>query len=154
MSAYSYKTIMLKGAEFSMKEEANAGEASIYPGMFLQFQSDGDFELEDDDDAIMQLLIAVEDDMEGSTIDTAYTSGRKMQARWVPIGAEVFTWLAKGHSVTKAGWLSSAGLTEQGCLGAAQNASAEDAVANFIAMETVDNSAGSAAVRIVAKRVR
>lgn len=155
MSAYSYKTIMLKGQEFALSEEAKAGEAGIYPGHFLKFQSDGDFELQDEGDTIGPLLIAVEDDMQGATIDTVYTNGAQCLARWVPIGAEVFTWLAAGHSATKGtSLLAFAGYDTAGCLGVAQYSSGNlGAGARFVAKETVNNSEGLTAVRIVAQRV-
>lgn len=155
MSAYSYKTIFLKGQEFAPSEEAKAGEAGIYPGMFLKFQSDGDFELQDESETIGPLLVAVEDDMQGSTIDTVYTNGAQCLARWVPIGAEIFAYLAPGHSVTKGtSLLSFAGYESPGALGAAQQSSAQlGAGARFVAKETVNNSAGLTAVRIVAQRI-
>lgn len=156
MSAYSYKTIFLKGQEFSPSEEAPAGESGIYPGMFLKFASDGDFELQDESEVPGPLLVAVEDDKEGGTIDTVYTSGRQVTARWVSIGAEVFAYLAPGHSVTKGtSLLSFAGYESPGALGAAEHTSADKGSgANFVAKETVNNSAGATAVRIVAQRIR
>lgn len=155
MSNYSYKTIFLKGQEFSIMEEAKAGEAGIYPGMFLKFQSDGDFELQDESETIGPMLVAVEDDKEGKTVDDVYTSGRQCTARWVPVGAEVFAYLAPGHNASIGSYLSFAGYESPGALGVAQQTSAQlGAGANFVAKEAVNNSAGLTAVRIVAQRIR
>jgi hypothetical protein len=154
MSNYSYKTIMLKGQEFAPTEEAKAGEAGIYPGMFLKFQSDGDFELQDESETIGPMLIAVEDDNKGGTIDTVYTSGENALARWVPIGAEVFAYLAPGHNASIGSYLSFAGYEYPGALGVAQQTSAQLGTgARFVAKEAVNNSAGLTAVRIVAQRM-
>jgi hypothetical protein len=154
MSAKSYKTIFLKGQEFSIMEESGAGEAGIYPGMFLEIASDGDFELQDESETIGAMLIAVEDDKEGATIDTVYTAGRRVTARWVPVGAEVFAYLAPGHNASIGSLLSFAGYEAPGTLGVAQQTSAQlGAGANFVAKEAVNNS-GSTNVRIIAQRIR
>jgi len=154
MSNYSYKTIFLKGQEFSIMEEALAGEAGIYPGMFLKFQNDGDFELQDESETIGPMLIAVEDDKAGATLDTVYTSGTQVTARWVPVGAEVFAYLAPGHNVSIGSYLTFAGYESPGALGVAQQTSAQlGAGVHFVAKEAVNNSAGSTVTRIVAQRI-
>lgn len=150
----AYNTILLKGQEFSLSEEAKAGEAGIYPGMFLKFQSDGDFELQDESETVGPMLIAVEDKLQSGLISTVYTSGRQCLARWLPVGAEFYGWLAPGANVSVGTLCSFAGYESPGALGVAQQSSANlGAGANFVAKEAVNNSAGLTAVRCIFQRI-
>src|SRR5574343_243123 len=139
----AYKTIILKGMEYCPQEEAKAGEAGIYPGMFLKFQSDGDFELQDESETVGPLLIAVEDTLQGNLISTVYTSGYTVLARWLAIGTEFYGWLAPGANVSIGSQCTFAGYESPGALGNAQQSSANlGAGAYFVAKEAVDNSSG------------
>lgn len=151
----AYKTIILRNQEFCPQEIAKAGEASIYPGMFLKFQADLDFELQDESETVGPLLVADVDTLQGNEIDDAYTNGEYMLARWVGLGAEVYAWVADGHNVARGAMLSFAGYEGPGCLGNAQQSSANlGAGVHFVALEAVDNSSGGAAARIRVQRIR
>ena len=155
MSAYTYKTIMVKGAEFALQDEAKAGEAGIYPGHFLKYQTDGDFELQDESETVGPALVAVEDTLQGKKISEAYTSGEQCLARWIPVGGEVFAWGAPGHSVARSALMTFAGYESPGALGNAQQSSANLGTGvMFMSLEAVDNSSGVVQVRILVKRIR
>lgn len=144
----AYKTIILKGMEYCPPEEAKAGEAGIYPGMLLKFQSDGDFELQDESETVGPLLVAVEDTLQGKVIADVYTSGYAVLARWLAIGTEFYGWLAPGANVSIGSQCTFAGYESPGALGLAEKSSAQlGAGARFEAVEAVNNSAGLTAVR-------
>jgi hypothetical protein len=150
----AYKQIILRGQEFCPREEAPAGEAGIYPGMFLKFASDLDFEIQDESETVGPLLVADCDTLQGHEIDTVYTNGERVFARWVGLGAEVYAWVADGHNVSRGGYLTFAGYEGPGCLGNAQQSSAQlGAGVHFVALESVNNSAGGAAARIRVQRI-
>lgn len=151
----AYKTILLKNQEFCPQEESGAGEAGIYPGMLLEVATDGDFELQDESETIAPMLVAVEDTLQGKKISEAYSSGDRVLARWLSIGAEFYGWLAPGANVSIGSACSPAGYESPGAIGLAQQSSAQlGAPANFIAKQAVNNSAGSEAVRCIFQRVR
>lgn len=150
----AYKTIILKGLEFCPQEEAVAAEAGIYPGMLLDIDSSGLFELQDESENVGPLLVAVEDTLQGALISTAYTVSTQVLARWLAIGTEFYGWLAPYHNVSIGTLCSFAGYESPGALGAAQQSSANlGAGARFIAKEAVNNSAGATAVRCRFQRV-
>lgn len=154
-SAYSYKTILLKGAEHCIRDEYDAGEAGIYPGMFLELASDGDVELQDESETIGPGLIAIEDSLQGSEVDTAYTSGYVVLCAWLQPGCEFWGWLAPGHNASVGSYLTFAGYESAGALGVAQQTSAQlGAGVVAIAKEAVNNSSGSAATRCLMQWIR
>lgn len=151
----AYKTIILRNAEFCPKEEALAAEAGIYPGMFLDIDSNGKFELQDESETVGPLLVADVDTLQGKTVSDVYSNGYQVQARWVGIGAEVYAWVAPGHNVTKGNLMTFAGYESPGALGNAQQSSAQLGTGvHFKALEAKDNSSASAAARIRVQRIR
>ncbi len=159
----AYNIICLEGFDYAKSEEAVCAEA-IQPGMFLKYDSSLYFIKQDESEVPGMLLIADLDPMRPATaggnttmaITDTYTSGDRVKAKWVPLGAKVYALLAPGHSATKGtSLLSFAGYESEGALGVAEKSSANLGVgAMFVALETVDNSAGSSAARIVAQRIR
>lgn len=144
----AYKTIMLKGAEFCPQDEAKAHEA-LYPGHFVYWDGDLEFAKIAESGVAQAKLIAIEDNMQGKKISDAYSAGDIVRARWCQPGTEVNAWLAKGHSVTQGDLLEFAGYEETGCLGKAEfHSASKGAGVVAVAKETVNNSAGSSAVRI------
>lgn len=151
----AYKTIFLRNAEFCPREEAVAAEAGIYPGMFLDIDSNGKFELQDESETVGPLLVADVDALQGKTISDAYTVGTQVLARWVGIGAEIYAYVAPGHNVAKGALLTFAGYESPGALGNAQQSSAQLGTGvHFKALEAKDNSSASAAARIRVQRIR
>ena len=119
----AYKTIILKGGDQTIQYEAKAGEASIYPGMFLKLQSDGDFELQDEGETIGPKLIAVEDALQGKTIEDAYTNTNQMLARYCPGGQLVYAYLAKNQTAVIGSFLTFS-YVDPGCVKVASQSSA------------------------------
>lgn len=159
----AYNTICLSGFDYALSEEAVCAEA-IKPGMFLKYDASLYFVKQDASEVPGMLLIADLDPMRpasaGSnttmTITDNYTSGDRVKAKWVPLGAKMYALLAPGHSVTKGtSLLSFAGYESEGALGVAEYTSADlGSGAMFVALETVDNSSGDSATRIVVQRIR
>lgn len=145
----AYHQIILKGAEHTIQYEAKAGEASIYPGMFLKLQSDGDFELQDEGETVGPNLVAVEDTLQGKTISDAYSSGYQMLARYCPGGQEVYAYLAKNQTAVIGSALAFS-YVDPGCLEVADKSSANlGAGIVAYAMEAVTTTSAIARIRVM-----
>jgi len=145
----AYHQIILKGAEHTIQYEAKAGEASIYPGMFLKLQSDGDFELQDEGETVGPKLIAVEDTLQGKTISDAYTNAYQMLARYLPGGQEVYAYLALNQTAVIGSALAHS-YVSNGCLEVITTSSANlgAAVVGW-AMEAVTTTSAIARIRVL-----
>ncbi len=160
----AYNTICLGGFDFALSEEQPAGESGIYPGMFLEYDASLQFIRQNESEVPGMMIIADVDPMRPASagsnttmqITDAYTSGDRVKARWVPLGAKFYAYLAPGHNATKGtSYLSFAGTEAPGALGVAEYDSADKGVgAYFKALESVNNSAGVANARILVQRVR
>lgn len=72
----THNTITVKGT--GIRNEALAGE-QIYPGQLVEVQSDETVDLQDSGGAYCAAAFAVEDDLQGNSIDDAYASGALVQ---------------------------------------------------------------------------
>jgi len=57
------------------QEEADAGEAGIYPGMLVCLNSSGDLVKHANEGGRAERALAMEDALQGKTVDDVYTSG-------------------------------------------------------------------------------
>jgi hypothetical protein len=84
-------------------------------------------------------LVAIEDSLQGRTIDDNYASGERVRFIQALPGSKLYMRLAAGESVTQDEYLTSNG---DGTLKVAGGSDAKD----FLAAETVDNSDTGATV--------
>jgi len=123
--------------------EYDAG-AAITPGMLLTLAADGDVDLNSDAGAPCEKLFALEDELQGRTIDTDYDAADPVQCWSTVPGEEVLAWLANGEDVSIGDRLVSNG---DGQLKAyTEAASAAVVVEEYvigIALEAVDMSGSS-----------
>lgn len=123
--------------------EYDAGEA-ITPGMLISVASDGDVDKHASAGGICEKMFALEDELQGRTIDTDYDSGDPVQCWNATPGEEVFAWLANGEDASIGDVLVSNGDGQLKVYTAA--ASAEVVVEEFpiaVALEAVDMSGSS-----------
>lgn len=146
-STQNPKTIHLSPEEIPCQKEGIA-KATITPGMLIERVADRGVQPHSSAGDGAQLSFAMEYDLTGLTIDDDYAAGTEdtpgdqvlyFVGRY---GDEVYALLDAGESVADAGWLASAG---NGYLRAAQSGDAPVAQA----LEAVDNSAGTAAARVI-----
>ena len=78
--------------------EYDAGEA-ITPGMLLELASDGDVDIQDTAGGVCSKMFALEDELQGRTIDTDYDADDPVQCWVATPGEEVLAWLADGEDV-------------------------------------------------------
>ena len=79
--ARSHNRIVLSGSPYGAFGENNAG-AALSPGMIIELQADGDVNpmVSAIGEAVKgEVLVAVEDALQGKSIDDAYASGSKVQ---------------------------------------------------------------------------
>lgn len=92
------QTIKLKKYNDIINEYA-AGEA-ITPGMLLELASDGDVDVQDTAGGVCSKMFALEDELQGKTIDDAYAEGDPVQCWVATPGEEVLAWLANGEDAS------------------------------------------------------
>lgn len=129
-------TIALKGG-FIRKE----GEASsaITPGHLVHFGGANDLEVQDTAGDPARCAFALENDLVGGGIDTAYAAGETVQYGVFEKGAEVYAFLDGGENVAKGAKLVPAGDGSLAAMG-----SGEEASIIAYALEAKDNSGTSA----------
>jgi hypothetical protein len=137
-SSTTPKKTVLKGDP--LRKEGTAGAAGIIPGHLVNRNAAGNFVVHGTAAAVATASFAAEQDFLGSDIDTAYANGDRIQVNYFRSGDEVYAFLDAGESATPAIYLESAGN------GALQALTTGVAVAR--AIESVNNSAGGAPVRI------
>lgn len=88
-------------------EEYVASEA-LYPGYLLEFEAAGTVKKHSSASTLkFPVMFAVEDELQGKSIDDAYAVGDPVQV-WIPYrGDEVYAILADGETVVKGGPLES-----------------------------------------------
>ena len=92
------QTIKLK-KYFDVVNEYDAGEA-ITPGMLIALAADGDVDKHAVAGGLCEKMFALEDELQGRTIDTDYAAGDPVQC-WIALpGEEVLAWLANGEDVS------------------------------------------------------
>lgn len=135
-------TIVLMGHGFRKEAKANA---AITPGHLLQTNLDGSVQAHASAGGHSRKAFAVENDLYGKGIDTAYASGDTTLYAVFHPGEEVYALIqASGDAVVAGDALQSAG---DGTL--IKRTGSNSIIA--YAMESVDNSAGASAARIRAE---
>lgn len=132
-------TIILKGDP--LRKEGVAGDA-IIPGDLITFDATGDVIVNATAaDADAQRMVAVENDLRGDDIDTAYAEDDQVQYVTPRQGDELYMWIEAGHAaVVKGAALESAS-------GGDLQAHSTGRIVGFAA-EDVDNSGGGTHARI------
>lgn len=104
----AHNTIILKNY-LNIFEEFTAG-GEIYPGMLIELTGVNTVEAHDDDAPAACLpMFAIEDALQGKTINEAYVSGEKVKC-WTPTrGDVVWSILEDGANVTAGDFLESNG---------------------------------------------
>jgi hypothetical protein len=137
-------TITLSSLERYLMDE-NIASAAITPGHLVEIvPSGGDAgQLRAHAtaaDTDVQVMFAVENELVGDDIDTAYADGDTVKFCYPVSGAKIYAWLEAAANVARGAPLESNGA------GALQAKTTGQTVA--YAEEAVDNSAGGSAVRI------
>lgn len=135
------QTIKLKKYADIIVEYPAGGE--ITPGQLIAVTSTGTVTAQNTAAGICQKMFALEDELQGRTIDDKYEQGDPVQC-WVAIpGEHVYAWLADGEDVDEGDLLIAAGGGE---LKEAGTGSAGDNVFQYpiaVALEAVDMSGSS-----------
>jgi hypothetical protein len=100
------KTIVLKGRGIRNEAVANA---AITPGHLVELMSTGKIRVHATAGGNAAALFAVEDDLQGKTIDDAYAANAIAQYEAVYPGCEVQAWIADGQNIAIGDFLESAG---------------------------------------------
>lgn len=147
MASTTSQTIILKGN--GIRKEGAASEA-ITPGHLIEFGGANDLQKHSTAAANARKAFAVENDLVGDDISTAYATGERVQYEVFHAGTEVYALVAAGATaVTKGAALESAGDGTLRILAtdAATDDTQRDSVVAY-ALEAVDNSGGGAEARI------
>lgn len=141
----SENTILVRGNR-GAKREAPAGEAGIYPGMGLSFQTDGDVvkQAAAVGEAIKSAeIIAVEDMIQGATVTTVYTAAMPV-FYYVPQPGDIINILVKdGETIAIGDKL----VPEGGGTGLYVEAAGTEARYPWIAMEAVSPSGANGLIK-------
>ena len=100
------KTIVVKGTGIRQEALANAG---ITPGHLVELMSTGKVKVHATAGGNVVKTFAVEDDMQGRPIATAYTTGELVQYNHMQPGDFVYGWLKDGQTIVIGDVLESAG---------------------------------------------
>ncbi len=106
MSSTRFKTIILKGS--GIRKEAIA-DGAITPGHLVYLKSTGKVGVHASATGHAQIAFAVEDDLQGKAIETAYTTATLVQYEVMQRGSEVYAILKDGENVAIGDPLESAG---------------------------------------------
>lgn len=126
-------TIVLKGAEFAIQKEASAA-AAISPGDLVVLTSAGAVTPHNVAGHVATPAFAVEDALQGKTIEQQYAIADQVRYRVLPAGTEVNAFLAAGQSVARSALLMSNGAGAFTAAGAS--------VALVRTLESLDNTSG------------
>lgn len=147
MAASNPSTVVLKSFAHVRKEGVAGG--AITPGHLIKRDSDGEFVVHNVAGGMAAKTFAVENELEGQDISDAYEENDVVFYHHCQPGEEVYAFVDNGQTVTRGDYLES---SADGSLRKHSNASA--AVSEYAhcivaqALETVDNSAGTAHARI------
>lgn len=95
----SYRTIMLKSN--SLREEAKAGEANIYPGQCLEWHaSDTVYKNNTAGAPTTGLMIAVENALQGDEVSDVYTNGARVQFHYAVPGDYFALLIASSENIS------------------------------------------------------
>jgi hypothetical protein len=135
-------------------EEAKAGEAGIYPGMLVKYNSAGAVIKHATEGGALgdEVMVAAEDALQGNSVETVYANGDIVSIIIPNKGSEVRLLAEAGTSIGIADKLHSAGD------GTVQEASAKASSVTIaavvgVATEAVDLSASSAVDTLVKTRI-
>jgi hypothetical protein len=134
----SAKTVVLKGR--GCRNERIA-DGAITPGHLVEIQSTGKIKVHDTAGGFCQKAFAVEDDLQGNPISTAYTSGARVQYNVMLPGDQVNALIKDGENIAIGDKLVSAG---DGTLKEATSETADSTIV-AIAVEACDMSGSSGA---------
>lgn len=101
------KTIMVKNIGME-RMEGNAASA-ITPGMLIEEDSSSEFQAHSTSGGNCEPFFAIEDELRGKNISTAYTAANRVQAVYCRPGDVVYARIANGESVTINDFLESNG---------------------------------------------
>lgn len=150
MASSTPHKIVLSDHDFVQLERI-AANVAITPGMLLEVNSSDQFALHSTSGGNMEALFAIEnpydDDLTVAAIDSAYGTADTVRAIKGQSGDVVYGWLTVGGSVNTGDYLISAGSLGAFAIYTGGTALAPARV-RCRAAETVDNSAGGAAVRL------
>ena len=132
------KTIILKGHGVRREAVANA---AITPGHMVEIMSTGKVKVHATSEGWGAKMFAVEDDLQGKDIATAYSAGAPCQYNVMAPGDEVYAILANGENAAIGDKLVSAG---DGTLKEATSEANFDSIVG-IALEALDLSDSSGA---------
>lgn len=124
--------------------EYNAGEA-ITPGMLLELASDGDVDIQDAAGGVCSKMFALEDELQGKTIDTAYAAADPVQCWIATPGEEVLALLADGEDVAIGDILVADGTGKLKAATADSSAVILEEYPIAVALEAIDMSGSSGA---------
>lgn len=103
----SYNTIKVK--KYSDIQEEFIAAGTIYPGMLVEMDSDGKVVAHNSAAARHMAMVAIENELEGQDIDTAYASGDPVQVWFPQRGDMAYMVLSNGENVAKGDGLESNG---------------------------------------------
>ena len=142
MSAYNFRTIIVKGDGIRKEGALGATSHDIMPGQWVERDGENFSEVKHATGGNVAKMIAEEAEIWGTDINEAYdTEGERVLYRACVSGMECFCWLAAGQSVAPGDEL------EVAVDGDLTPTAAATSVA--LAMETVDNSAGATHIRLL-----
>lgn len=133
------KTIVLKSHGATRYDEARA-HAAIKPGHLMATHTNGKLKVHASAGSFAEIMVAIEDALQGKTIDDAYAEDDLVRLVRAVAGDCLYMWIAAGVDADIEDFLTSNG---DGTLKVAT--STDERL--FAVEETVDNSAGGAAVR-------
>jgi hypothetical protein len=142
----AYRTVLVKGGGMTQEAVANA---AITPGALLNFRSDG--KVEENTDATKQRPIAVafENEMFGKGIDDDYASGESIVYRWLHEGSEWNALVPAGAAA-----IALHDYVIPGAGGGVITGAGTSIAAVGLALEAVNNSAGSSEARILVRVIK
>ncbi len=142
-------TIQLDGDGFIAEEAVGSG--TILPGMLLEKTSAGLVQAHSDEGGRSQKMVAVEDALQGKTVDDSYSTGALIQYHIERPGTRFQGLLTAGETVVKGQALISAG--DGKLIAATSIASGEDLdEVTAYAEEAVDLSGSDAVDTLIAVR--
>lgn len=103
----AFHTIKIK--KYGDAVEEHKANAILYPGMLLEFNSNGNVQKHSHEDGNAFVMFALEDELQGGDILTAYVANAMVQC-WIPgDGDIVYAQLKDGQNVVIGDFLTSAG---------------------------------------------
>ncbi len=151
-----HESIIILGAGKALQFEAKAAEAGIYPGHIVEESAAGSFLRCNSAGTDALTLVAIENSINGKTKDDVYANGETVYARALVPGMIIQAKVAAAADAIVYGDKleldGDGGVRKQTAIDQGPPV-VEAGVVKFIAKEAVDNSAGGAAVFIMAQAI-